>query len=84
MSIYNYHKIKSSTGDFPSGPIVENLPCSAGDEGLIPGQGIKIPHDTSSKKKLPQTLTPPHSQKINSKGSKELILSVFKECKVLR
>ena len=70
MSIYNYHKIKSSTADFPSGPIVENPPCSAGDEGLIPGQGIKIPHDTSSKKKLPQTLTPPHSQKLIQKDQR--------------
>ena len=26
-------------GDFPGGPVVTNLPCSAGDVGLIPGQG---------------------------------------------
>ena len=30
-------------GDFPSGP-VKNLLCNAGDVGLIPGQGTKIPH----------------------------------------
>ena len=24
---------------FPGGPVVENLPCRAGDTGLIPGQG---------------------------------------------
>ena len=30
--------------DFPGGPGVKNLPSSAGDVGLIPGQGTKIPH----------------------------------------
>ena len=25
--------------DFPSGPVVENLPADAGDTGLIPGLG---------------------------------------------
>ena len=31
------------TGDFPGGPVVKNLPCSAEDTGLIPGWGTKIP-----------------------------------------
>ena len=31
-------------GDFPGGPVVENPPCNAGDEGSIPGRGTKIPH----------------------------------------
>ena len=31
-------------GDFPGGPVIKNLPCNAGNVGLIPGQGIKIPH----------------------------------------
>ena len=26
--------------------VVPNLPCNAGDAGLIPGQGTKIPHAT--------------------------------------
>ena len=30
--------------DFPSGPVVKNLPSNAGDAGLIPGRGTKIPH----------------------------------------
>ena len=30
--------------DFPGGPVVKNLACKAGDRGLIPGQGTKIPH----------------------------------------
>ena len=28
--------------DFPGGPVVKNLPSTAGDVGLIPGQGTKI------------------------------------------
>ena len=30
--------------DFPGGPVVKNPPSNAGDEGLIPGPGTKIPH----------------------------------------
>ena len=29
--------------DFPGGPVVKNLPSNAGDVGLIPGRGTKIP-----------------------------------------
>ena len=28
--------------DFPGGPLVKNLPCSAGDVGSIPSWGIQI------------------------------------------
>ena len=30
--------------DFPGGPVVKNLPFTAGDVGSIPGQQTKIPH----------------------------------------
>ena len=30
--------------DFPGCPVVKNLPSNAGDMGLIPGWGTKIPH----------------------------------------
>ena len=30
--------------DFPGGPVVKNTPSNAGDMGLIPGWGTKIPH----------------------------------------
>ena len=30
--------------DFPGGPVVKNPQSSAGDVGLIPRQGTKIPH----------------------------------------
>ena len=29
-------------GDFPDGPVLKILPCSAADTGLVPGQGTKI------------------------------------------
>ena len=32
--------------DFPGGLGIKNLPCNAGDAGLIPGQGTKIPWAT--------------------------------------
>ena len=28
----------------PCGPVVKNLPCNAGDMGLTPDWGTKIPH----------------------------------------
>ena len=31
---------------FPGGPVVKNPPCNAGDTGLIPGWGTKIPYAT--------------------------------------
>ena len=34
------------TGDFPSGPVFENLPSNARDLSLIPSWGTKIPHAT--------------------------------------
>ena len=41
--------IKKSTNikcwkSFPGGPLVKNLPCNAGNVGLIPAWGTKIPH----------------------------------------
>ena len=30
--------------NFPSGPVVKNLPSKAGDKSLIPGGGTKLPH----------------------------------------
>ena len=40
--IKNYFTISSQ--DFPGGPVVENPSYNAGDTGLTPGQGTKIPH----------------------------------------
>ena len=33
-------------GDFPSGPVVNNPPCNAGNVGSIPGWGTNISHAT--------------------------------------
>ena len=35
---------KSQVWDFPGGPVVKSSPSSAGNVGLIPGQGTKIAH----------------------------------------
>ena len=37
---------KQSWRDFLGDSVVKDLPCSAGDTGLIPGQGTNIPHAT--------------------------------------
>ena len=37
---------KESIMDFPRGPVVKTLPSTAGDVGLIPGQGTKSSHAT--------------------------------------
>ena len=34
-------RLKVHSGDFPGGPVVKNLPCDAGNEGLIPCWGTK-------------------------------------------
>ena len=51
-------KVKKAT--FPGGPAVTTLPCNAGDVGLIPGQGTKIPHvvEQLSLGATPQLLRP--------------------------
>ena len=38
--------LKHPTRDFPGGPVVKNPPSNAGDTGLIPGRGTKVPHTT--------------------------------------
>ena len=35
---------KEPVGHFPVGQVVKTLPSNAGDIGLLPGQGRKIPH----------------------------------------
>ena len=37
---------KRCFGDFPGGPVVKNPPSNAGDAGLIPGRGTKVPRAT--------------------------------------
>ena len=40
---------KSPVRDFPGGAVVKNPPCNAGDRGVLPGRGTKIPHASTSK-----------------------------------
>ena len=45
--------------DFPGGPVVKNLPSIAGDMGLIPDRGTKIPHAMGQQSlHTPQLLSP--------------------------
>ena len=39
--------------DFPGSPVVQNPPSNAGDVGLIPGQGTKIPQAAWGGQKTP-------------------------------
>ena len=50
--------IKIWNWDFSGGPVVKDLPSNAGDTGLIPGWGIKIPH-AAGQQSL-RTLKPAH------------------------
>ena len=46
--VFNGYRVSSlqseKNWDFPSGPLIKNLPSSAEDLGLILGWGTKIPH----------------------------------------
>ena len=44
VSTKQYILIKCDGRDLPGGSVVKNPPSNAGDSGLIPGQGTKIPH----------------------------------------
>ena len=43
---------KEPVGDFPVGQVVKTLPSNAGDIGLLPGQGPKIPHAVGGAKPM--------------------------------
>ena len=50
--------LKNESKDFPGGPVVQNLPSSAGDVGLIPGRGTKTRHAGGNQALQPQLSTP--------------------------
>ena len=60
--IFKVLKEKKTAGDFPSGPVVKNLPSNAGDAGSIPGQGTKIPHAVGQLSPRTATTEPTHSR----------------------
>ena len=41
---------KTQFCDLPGGPVIKTSPSDAGGVGLIPGQGVKIPHVSQPKK----------------------------------
>ena len=43
LKLQNHFSLNSIVRDSPGGPVVKNPPCNAGNVGLIPGQGMKIP-----------------------------------------
>ena len=47
-------RIEIRSGDFPSGPVVKNLPCNAEDASSVPDQGTKIPHAKELWARAPQ------------------------------
>jgi len=61
---------KPQMGDFPSGPVVKNLPSKAEDMGSIPGQGTEIPCTPGQLSTHTSTKTQ-HSQKQTNKNNKK-------------
>ena len=44
----------------PRGPVVKNVPCNAGNSGLIQVGGIKIPHALGQLRPLATATEPTH------------------------
>ena len=44
--------------DFPDGQMVKNLPCNAGDVGVIPGQRLRSHMPQGNQACVPQVLKP--------------------------
>ena len=44
IAFSSYKMNSRDSRDFHGGRLIKNLPCNAGDMGLIPGWGTKIPH----------------------------------------
>ena len=54
--------IQNLATDFPGGPVVKKQPSNAGDVGLIPGWGTKIPHAAGQLSPRTTTTEPLHSE----------------------
>ena len=52
---------ENTSWDFPDDPVAKNLPSNAGDMGLIPGQGTKIPHAMGQLSPCGTATEPTHS-----------------------
>ena len=77
--------VKSLLRDFPGGPVIKNLPASAGDTGSTPGLGTKIPHAAGQLSLCATTLSPhpgaqaPQQEKQLQWEARKLLLLLFKE-----
>ena len=60
-SLQEFPWLKRAAWDFPGGPMVKNLPSSAGDAGSIPDRGTKIPLATGQLSPCAATTEPAHS-----------------------
>ena len=56
--------LELNSGDFPCGPVGENLPPKAGNMGSIPGRGTKIPHAATKEACAPQLEKLPHTAQL--------------------
>ena len=55
---------KDISQDFPEGSVVKNPPANAGDKGLIPGGGTKVPYGLGQlSPQAPQLTKPIHCHK---------------------
>ena len=60
-SAHNRKVVVKFTGDVSGGPVVKNLPFNAGDAGLIPSWGTKIPYTSDQLSPLATITEPVHS-----------------------
>ena len=70
--------VRSQIRDFPGGPVVANPPPSAGDRGLIPGMGTKLPHAVGQVHLRATTRESPHATHTKNKQKRRSELGVRK------
>ena len=67
--------------DFPGGSVVKNLPSNAGDMGLIPGQGTKIPCALEQLSSCAATKDPTDHNQDPTQPNKKIYVFFFKKRK---
>ena len=66
--------------DFPGGPVVKNPPCNAGDTGLSPGRGTKVPHAAEQQSLRPQLESPCAKTKAPVRHNKSPHVAIKTRC----
>ena len=72
---YLFSVLKHDAGDFAGGPVVNSLSSSAGDAGLIPGSGTKMPHASWPKRN--------QEKKKNKKNRSNIVTNSIKTLKMV-